>query len=212
MLHIVTFERTHDQLTTHKREMHCVTDSSKVDVFAFGMILFEVLVGDSAFLRNQFANQSDMVVKVINGHRPSISPDLRTRQPEMVALAESCWATDPKARPSFEVICQGLEAHGLILQHQVSFGGTPGHVRIQNEGSVSDDGDVNTSTTKSADSEGGGSGSTISRNRDELVAARRKIRELEVELEEKALEFERKMAEKAEMYQQRLDRVTQVML
>jgi serine/threonine protein kinase len=79
--------------------------NSKSDVFSFGMILYEIVVGESAFAKNtrKLANLRKMV---LDGYRPAI--------PEWIDFTVSkritdCWADDPDDRPSFCEIVERLE-------------------------------------------------------------------------------------------------------
>ena len=69
--------------------------SPKVDQFAFGMILYELLHGAAPF---KSLTPEEATVQLALGHRPDIKPDLR---PELRDLLQRSWAHDPAARPSF---------------------------------------------------------------------------------------------------------------
>jgi hypothetical protein len=181
------------------------------------MILLEVIIGDASFLRNQFANQHDMVVKVINGHRPNISEELRLRQPEMVDLVERCWDADYTNRPSFEYICERFEAYALVMQQgnaiieerEASEGDATHEYDGRQRDSNQESSHLSSSENESgrADAATGGAGGSGA-----LGQARSRIVALEKEMEEKQIEYERSMTEKATMFQEQIDRVTQVML
>jgi TPR repeat protein len=70
------------------------------DVFAFGLILFAILTGRSAFQESLTQWQIRWMV-AIEGVRPEI-PD--SVLPPARALIEDCWADDPDDRPTFEEI------------------------------------------------------------------------------------------------------------
>jgi len=68
--------------------------SNKVDIYAFGVILWEMLTR-SHFLDKKFAFAiSDAIIA---GERPPIPEDCL---PELKSLIPQCWAPDPNARPS----------------------------------------------------------------------------------------------------------------
>jgi serine/threonine protein kinase len=74
------------------------------DVFAFGIILFEIMVGRRAFAESLRLHQIAFIVAVENG-RPEI-PD--SVLPPARALIQDCWEADPDDRPSFEEIVDRL--------------------------------------------------------------------------------------------------------
>jgi TPR repeat protein len=74
------------------------------DVFAFGLILFEILAGRSAFPESLTRWQIALMV-AIEGARPEI-PDSVLAPAR--ALIEDCWADNPDDRPTFEDIVDRL--------------------------------------------------------------------------------------------------------
>jgi len=84
-----------------------VNATQKVDVFAFGVLIWEVRerkvpwseLGETAFAHKIFRN-------VIQGARPKLSA-ADVRMPEgLDALMNRCWDDDPKVRPAFEDLLQ----------------------------------------------------------------------------------------------------------
>ena len=76
--------------------------SNKIDVFSFGLILYELLTTQRAF------NEERVYAHIKNlgeGKRPEI-PD--TVSPGMQGLIKACWHNDPEARPSFAEIYRTL--------------------------------------------------------------------------------------------------------
>lgn len=75
----------------------------KVDVYSFGIILWEMIASDVPF-----SNLTDMqaAMNTSNGMRPQIpgSCSVNTKQ-----LIQNCWASEPKDRPSFQDILSALE-------------------------------------------------------------------------------------------------------
>jgi hypothetical protein len=76
------------------------------DVFAFGLILFEILSGRRAFQENLNAWQIARMV-TLDGVRPEVPNSVL---PPARALIEDCWAADPDDRPTFEDIVDRLAA------------------------------------------------------------------------------------------------------
>lgn len=77
--------------------------SAKVDQFAFGMILYELLHGCAPF---KHLSPEETTVQLAMGHRPEVSPNIR---PELRDLVVRCWAHDPSVRPSFADIQRILQ-------------------------------------------------------------------------------------------------------
>jgi len=73
----------------------------KVDVYSFGMIMFEVICQEVPF---EEEDPSTVVSMVGMGQRPdpeAIPPDCPGA---LRSLMEECWAHDPKSRPVFDVV------------------------------------------------------------------------------------------------------------
>jgi serine/threonine protein kinase len=77
-------------------------DVAKVDIFAFGMILYEILTGLVPYPRKTAFAIQDAIVR---GQRPSI-PD--TRDELIVGICQHCWDADPTARPEFYQVVEAL--------------------------------------------------------------------------------------------------------
>ena len=75
----------------------------KVDVYSFGMMLYEIVTGKLA-LRN--LNQIQLPALLSRGRRPEIPT---TVIPFTKGLIESCWSQDPAQRPSFGEIYDSLQ-------------------------------------------------------------------------------------------------------
>jgi serine/threonine protein kinase len=78
--------------------------SSKVDVYSFGLILYEVVVGSPVFRPND--PPDEIVEKKMTSFLPSIPSEV---PPSMVRLIHACLAFDPSIRPSFDDILTMLE-------------------------------------------------------------------------------------------------------
>ncbi|EJD51665.1 hypothetical protein AURDEDRAFT_111734 [Auricularia subglabra TFB-10046 SS5] len=79
----------------------------KSDVFAFGMLLFDVYGGDAA----PALGKQDMVVtaSLIKGKRPARSAVTRKDFPATYwAVIEDCWKPQAAKRPAIERVCAAL--------------------------------------------------------------------------------------------------------
>jgi len=79
------------------------------DVWAYGMLVYELLTGDVPFanLKNDFL----VAMEIINGQKPSDPPSLSTRNSDTIALwsiCQSCWERAPTNRPAIEQISNDL--------------------------------------------------------------------------------------------------------
>lgn len=80
--------------------------SEKADVYAFGIIIWEVLTRLEPY--DEMEPMSIVVAVVNDGLRPTI-PAEYAKDP-LVPLMKDCWAQDPGERPTFQAIIERLEA------------------------------------------------------------------------------------------------------
>jgi hypothetical protein len=73
--------------------------TQKIDVFSFGIILYEIVIGQRAF--NRRLNSYQLMNHICNGHRPPIPGNLPMFVQELMLL---CWNHDPEKRPMFKDI------------------------------------------------------------------------------------------------------------
>ncbi|XP_051125000.1 uncharacterized protein LOC127247261 isoform X2 [Andrographis paniculata] len=77
--------------------------SEKVDVFSFGIVLWEILTGEEPYANMHYGAIIGGIVN--NTLRPPVPSYC---DPEWRVLMEQCWAPDPLARPSFPEIARRL--------------------------------------------------------------------------------------------------------
>jgi serine/threonine protein kinase len=87
---------------------HCTTEKS--DVFSFGLILYEFLVGESVFPKDIDEDRlSDL-------HAVEWRPEIPNWiSPAISQLIELCWAVDPDSRPTFGEIYDALEYFKFVF-------------------------------------------------------------------------------------------------
>jgi serine/threonine protein kinase len=78
-------------------QISTTTYDHKVDVYSYGMVLYEMLAERLPF---QGEDPVSVAQKVLRG----IRPDLHEAHPQVAALIRMCWNQDPDKRPDFAVI------------------------------------------------------------------------------------------------------------
>jgi serine/threonine protein kinase len=82
--------------------------TEKVDVYSYGILLFEVLSGRVPF-HDLDMDPAQIAVQVAKGLRPEHNW-LRGCPPRLAELAPRCWQMDPSSRPSFDEILASLSS------------------------------------------------------------------------------------------------------
>ncbi|KAG2499639.1 hypothetical protein HYH03_002578 [Edaphochlamys debaryana] len=95
----------------------CGHVSKAVDVYAFGILLFELFTGERAWEGMPRALLPARVA--LEGWRPVFPPHT---PPDYKALVERCWHADPQRRPSFEEIMASLRSMREAAQAQTAAG------------------------------------------------------------------------------------------
>jgi serine/threonine protein kinase len=86
-----------------------------VDVFAFGLILYEMLVGQSVFPKDK------ALARICELHHQRYRPNIPNSVSRLVAnVIQRCWAHDPNDRPDFEEIFSTLEGSWFPFFKDVS--------------------------------------------------------------------------------------------
>ncbi|GIL55286.1 hypothetical protein Vafri_10854 [Volvox africanus] len=85
----------------------------KVDVYSFGIIIWECLAGKRPY---EGLTNDQVMFAVAAGFRPPVPPDT---DPELEQLMCACWAQDPEQRPAFQDIARKLQ---MLLQQTIAAG------------------------------------------------------------------------------------------
>jgi serine/threonine protein kinase len=82
--------------------------TSKVDVYAFGMLLFEIMCREPPFVD---FDKGELRALVTKGVRPEVPPDVPRFY---IRMSESCWDSDPSLRPDFDSLILDLQEYGQL--------------------------------------------------------------------------------------------------
>ena len=85
--------------------------SKKGDVYAFSLIVYELLTNQEPFFN---LNQCRIIQRLVDKKRPIIPDNI---EPNYRNLIEMCWSEDPCDRPSFETICKKLESEEFVTKN-----------------------------------------------------------------------------------------------
>ena len=102
--------------------------SNKVDVYAYGVLLYQLLTGLLPF--GCSLSHSELILSILSGERPKIPESL---DDFYATLIRRCWDQDPEKRPSFEEITSLLMNTHIFLPNTNVFELKAYQQRIVNE-------------------------------------------------------------------------------
>jgi serine/threonine protein kinase len=83
----------------------------KVDVYAFGLVAYEILTGTAVFPSSHYPFA--ILKRILKGDLPAIPDECGKLMQELIPR---CWSMDPEQRPTFhEMICEFKAAHFRIV-------------------------------------------------------------------------------------------------
>lgn len=87
--------------------------SQKGDVYAFSIIVYEIITGKTPF-KNLIYPQ--LIIKVFDGQRPELSEDVPDHYRKLI---EKCWAQSPSERPTFDNIVNELKNNHSFINDSI---------------------------------------------------------------------------------------------
>ncbi|RHZ43767.1 hypothetical protein Glove_856g14 [Diversispora epigaea] len=81
--------------------------STKSDIYSMGILMWEVITGETPFSDHEFDSDSDFVLAIINGYRPKIYEYIPH---EYLTLMKQCWDANPDNRPDAITIYRKIKS------------------------------------------------------------------------------------------------------
>ena len=79
--------------------------SFKVDVYSYGMVLWEMLTYRIPWQVSEYSFSHQILKAVVRGERPATSEEeMRSAPEDFVALIRECWSTYEEDRPEFKEV------------------------------------------------------------------------------------------------------------
>src|SRR6185436_812759 len=89
-------------------ELFCKRNyTTKSDVYSLGIIMWEMITGETPFSDHKFNSNSDFALAIINGYRPKIYKYIPY---EYATLMKQCWDANPDNRPDAYTIYSKLKS------------------------------------------------------------------------------------------------------
>jgi serine/threonine protein kinase len=95
----------------------------KVDVYSFGLILYEIVSGTGVFSGD--GNKFQLYQNLVRGEFPSIPEAVLPFTRQLIA---KCWSKSPRERPSFSEILKMMQDERFKIMPGVEFAGVKGFV------------------------------------------------------------------------------------
>ncbi|RHZ57523.1 hypothetical protein Glove_386g40 [Diversispora epigaea] len=90
--------------------------TTKSDVYSLGIIMWEVITGETPFNNHNFNSNSEFALAIINGYRPKLYKYIPY---EYVTLMKQCWDANPDNRPDADTIETKIDSLIQLLYNEM---------------------------------------------------------------------------------------------